>query len=214
MRLAKPRPLTCPQCGKRIWRGSLSRSLNKRECPFCRTHLRIAGSYELFIGTIGIISAALIGIATHTQASDGAWLLGVIAATAVIYVAALALIPPWLQLGSYQAKLTVVSSFLGATMVMFFVNLTGFGGFILLAGSKQDLRRHLAMLSAPLTWASPNFLVTPESSYSQMCGVLLGNSFFYGLTFFACYKFVHRAFRRARLTQLSLSGKNPTEENE
>jgi hypothetical protein len=47
-----------------------------------------------------------------------------------------------------------------------------------------------------------------------MCGVILGNSFFYGLILFGCYKLVHQAFRRSRVTQLSLSGKNPTDEDD
>jgi hypothetical protein len=214
VRFVLPKPLTCPQCGERIWRGALSMSLNKRECPYCRAHVRIANSYELFIGAVAITSAALVGIATHTQSSDGTWLLGMIAAMIVSYVVLLVSTPPWLKLGSYQSKWTVAVSFLRITTYMSFFGLLALAGFSLHAASKEDLQENLEMLSVPLASISRNFLLSPESSLTDICGVVLGNSFLYGLVILACYKFVHRKFRRARVTQLSLSAKNPTDEDD
>jgi hypothetical protein len=147
VRLGKPKPLVCPQCGERIWRGSLGRSLNKWECPHCGAHVGIASSYELSIGALSFLSAVLIGAVTHRQDSDGTWLLGVIAAAAVIHMALMVSIPPWLKLGSYQTKATVVSSFLGAAMYMFLLGLLALGAFTLHTASKQDLQENLEMLS-------------------------------------------------------------------
>jgi hypothetical protein len=99
-------------------------------------------------------------------------------------------------------------------MTIFLVGFIGYTTLILLLGKKPDLWEHFAMLSWPLASISPNFLITPDKALSDVCGVILGNSFFFGLLLFACYQPVRWAFRRARVQQLSLSGTNPTDDDD
>jgi hypothetical protein len=70
------------------------------------------------------------------------------------------------------------------------------------------------MLSIPLAWISPNFLITPSKNFFDLCGIILGNSAFFGPLMFACYQCVRWAFRRNRPIQLSLSNINPTVDDE
>lgn len=210
VRLTRFKPLTCPRCGEPIDR----RRLNEWVCPSCQARIGIAHSYQRCVDLLTFAWIVLLGIVTHRSASDGTWLLGIILSAIPFWIAFIVLVPPWLKQGSNQPRVTIVSSFLGAAMTIFLVEFLGFTAVILLLGSKRDLQEHLDMLSWPLAWINPNFLITPDKALSDVCGVILGNSFFFGLLLFACYQAVRWAFRRARVQRLWLSGTNPTDDDD
>jgi hypothetical protein len=85
---------------------------------------------------------------------------------------------------------------------------------VLLGASQRELLEYLEMLSLPLAWISPNFLITPAKSLLDVCGVILGNSAFFGSLVFALYQLVRWAPRRNRSTQLSISASNSTGDDE
>jgi hypothetical protein len=89
---------------------------------------------------------------------------------------------------------------------VFFVEFLLFvGAYVLLGATQNELRDHLEMLSMPLAGISRNFLITPSKSLLDVCGVILGNSVFFGIVIYAFYQPVRWAFRRSRPTQLSIA---------
>jgi hypothetical protein len=124
-------------------------------------------------------------------------------------------VPPKLVVGTYQPRVSLLSAWLGAALTIFVVEYLLFGSaYVFLKASPSDLQEHLTMLSLPLAWINRNFLTTPQKTFFDVCGVILGNSIFYGLIMYACYQPVRWAFRKAQPTQLSISGKNPTAEDD
>ncbi len=214
MRLAIPKPLICPQCGESICAANLNRSLNKWECPRCGAHVRFAKSYELFMILLTILFALFVGTATYGHDSGGTWLLGVLVSSIAVQFLFPLYIRPWLQLGSYQPKGTIVGSALWISTYLFLLELLAVVGFSLHVVSREAYQDNLETLSLPLALLNRNFLLNPDKRFSDICGVLLGNSVIYGLVVFACYKVVHRAFLKSKVTQLSLSPKNPTDEDD
>jgi hypothetical protein len=153
--------------------------------------------------------------ATHESTSGGAWLLGIFLSAIPCWIMFLNVVPPWLKQGHAQPRITLVSSWLSVALTVFLVEFMGFGAlYVFFGSSRRELLEHLAMLSMPLAWISPNFLITPSRTFFDLCGIILGNSAFFGPLMFACYQTVRWAFRRSRPTQLSLSISNPTADDE
>lgn len=163
---------------------------------------------------LAFVFVLLIGTATYNQESDGTWLLSLAALAIATWFALAVSLPPWLKQGSYQTRFTFGAAYFTAVFEMFLVLFVGYTALISVLGSSRDIREHLGMLSLPLFWFSKKFLITPESSFPDLCGILLGNSFFYGLVLYVCYQAVHWSMRRSRTTQLSLGVKNPTDEDD
>ena len=85
------------------------------------------------------------------------------------------------------------------------------GSQIMLSSGRED---HLQEQYVVVCRYVTNFLITTDSSFTDMCGVVLGNSFFFGLLMFACYQTVRWFFHRNRPTQLyALSGPNHTDDD-
>jgi hypothetical protein len=189
--------------------------LRNWECPACHTETGIAQSYYQCVGLFTLASGGLIGVGTHQSTSGGSWLLGVIVSTIMCWFFFLAVIPPWLKRGRNQARISLLHTWVSAAISAFLFQFLGLGiALLLLGASHQELMDHIEFLSVPLAWISPNFLLTPANSFFDLCGILLGNSVFYGTFVFACYQPVRWAFRRARPTQLSLSNRNSPEDEE
>ncbi len=184
-------------------------------CPACSTKICIARSYYQCVGLLTLIAGGLIGVVTHQSTSGGSWLLGVILSTIPGAFFFMFVIPPWLKRGWNQVRITLLALWLSAALGMFLFQFIGIGFALLLLGaSRQEVLDHVASLSIPLAWMSPNFLLTPSNSFFDLCGVLLGNSFFYGTFVFLCYQPVRWAFRRSRPTQLSISNRISSEDEE
>lgn len=205
------KPLTCPRCNERIHR----QQLKDWECPHCHADIGLARSYQRVLGLLTLASVSLLAVATHKSTSGGAWLLTVFLSAIPCWFIFVIVVPPWLKQGRNQPRVTLVSAWLGAAMSVFLVEFLLFGAaHVLLGASRRELLEHLEMLSQPLAWISPNFLITPAKSFFDVCGVILGNSVFFGSLIFACYQPVRWAFRRTRPTQLSLSNSNSKEDDE
>lgn len=205
-------PLTCPRCNRRIY---LQQS-HGWQCPFCQTDLAIADSYRRFVALLTLASVGLLAATTHKADSGGTWILALVASAIPIGLIFLGVIPFWLKEGHSEPKLTLVSSWLVAAMTVFLIEFVGvLSAFVVLGASRREISEHLEMLSYPLAWITPNFLLTRTDSFLDLCGVILGNSVFFGLVLWACYQPVRSAFRRNRPTRLSISGTNDiTEDNE
>jgi hypothetical protein len=193
--------LICPHCDKPIER----RDLRSWVCPHCHADIGAANSYFRLAELLTFAWIVLVGIITHKSSSGGTWLLGSILSGALFWFVFIVLVSPWLSKGHTQPRITFAVMYLSAVTSMFVVEFLGFGAMILLLGNASDVRDHLEMLSMPLVWISGNFLITKDKDFSDVCGILLGNSFFLGLLGFACYQPIRWVFRRNRLTQLSIT---------
>jgi hypothetical protein len=203
------KPLICPKCDERITR----RQLTKWQCPYCHTAVTLADSYSRWIWSFTIAFVIALGIATHRTDSGGTWLFWLFLSALPINFILNVMLPPWLKEGTFQFRFTFVAAFFLGTIDVFVVVFVIFTIAVLLLGTKSDVREHLALLSWPLDLISPNFLITPEKSFTDVCGVILGDGLLYGSWLFGCFRLVHWAWRKGRPTQLSLSGRNPTDED-
>ncbi len=99
-------------------------------------------------------------------------------------------------------------------MSLFFVGFLGLGALTVFFGNPSDVQEHLEDLSLPLARISPNFLIRRESSILDVCGIILGNSFFFALLIFSFYQPIRWLFRRARPTQLNISHSHAVDEDD
>jgi hypothetical protein len=210
MRLTWPRPLTCPLCSARFER----RQLRAWVCPHCRAEIGVAYSYRRSAGLLTLAWITVLGIATHNASSDGTWLLGIVLSGALFWLVFVAVVPPWLKKGSDQSRMTLGLIYLSVVASTFVVSFLGFTGMIMLLGNPGDLQEHLETMSMPLVWMSPNFLITRDKSFPDVCGVLVGNSFFMGLLLFACYQPIRWLRHRNRPTQLSITDQPSTDDDD
>jgi len=183
-------------------------------CPSCKADIDLAYSYQRCADLFAFASVVLLGVATRKPASGGAWLLWTILSGIPLWFAFFLLVPPWLRKGRRQPRLTLMSAYLGAVASLFFVGLVGFGAITKFLGNPADVQEHLEDLSIPLAWISRNFMITRASSLSDVCGVVLGNSFFYALLLFGCYQSIRWLFLRARPTQLNISDNHALDEDD
>lgn len=202
-------PLTCPKCGERI----AGRQLRKWQCPSCHIPVTVADSYARLTGLLAVAIVITLGILTHRTNSDGTWLLCLILSVIPIRFVLSMIIPPWLKKGRYEFRFTFGEAIITSAIYIFLVLFVLGAGTILLLGSKNDVRELLEALSAPIVWINRNFLITPDKNFLDVCGVILGNSFFYGSFYFVCQRCVRCAYRKARPIRLSLSGKDPTDDD-
>jgi hypothetical protein len=138
--------------------------------------------------------------------------LGVILAMVILRVFFFTVIPPWLQEGRDPVGVSLLGLWILYSMSALVFQFVGFGLLrILLSGSADEWREHIDVLSLPLSMIEANFRLTPDNTFLDLCGVLVGNSFFYALLVFLCYQPVRRAFRKNRPTRLSLSNVEETD---
>lgn len=202
-------PLICPKCGEHIAPGDLG----KEQCSYCHAAVTLANSYIRWVVAFTVAFVIALGILTHQDDSGGTWLFGLFCSAIPIYLILSMMLPPWLKKGTYQFTFSLGQAFIIAVIDIFLVMFVLGTLVILILGSKADVRQHLEELSWPLVAISRNFLITPQKTFIDVCGILLGNSAFYGLVWFGCVSWVRWSSRRVRTIRLSLSGKNPTDED-
>jgi hypothetical protein len=204
-------PLTCPRC-----KGHLKRQqLKDWNCPHCHIDLGLALSYRRTLALLTLLMVTLVAFATHKPTSGGAWLFRMFVLAIPCWFFLMLSIPPWLKKGHIQPRVTFISSWLGAALSVLLVEFLLFvGAYVLLGASQSELLEHLEMLSMPLASISPNFLITCTRSFLDVCGVILGNSIFFGTVIYAFYLPVRWAFRRARPTQLSIASSDAPEDDD
>ncbi len=191
----------CPACGEAL----RLRSLDEQFCVSCGSPVRISWSYRRQISYIALVIVALIGFATYSHTSTGPWIIGLALFWLWIAFVLSLIIPATYERGQPQLRITFVASFLGVFVTLFTVEFIGFlTAFVLLGANPREVQEQLEFLSEPLRWFSPQFLITPDKSFLDVCGIMLGNSFFLGIPFVLCGKAIQYVMRRNRVVQLGI----------
>jgi hypothetical protein len=205
-----PKSLNCPSCNRPIDLGQTKDWV----CPHCHDAFRVADAYNRNAALFTMAGVALIGLVSHDSSSDGKWLLGTILSALPLWFLFLTSVPLYLEKGSSQPRLTIVGAYISATFSIFVFGLIGMGGmYLLLGASHRDLQEHLQMFSFPLAYIDRNFLIQPGKTFAEVCGIVMGNSVFFGLLVFACYHPIRYFLRRNRPTQLAITDSAPTEDD-
>ena len=85
---------------------------------------------------------------------------------------------------------------------------------VAVGASERELSEFLETFSVPLGWASPVFVITRNTSFSGVCGIIFANSYFYALVLFPFLRLVQAARHRNRVTQLGLSRRRDEERDD
>ena len=118
------------------------------------------------------------------------------------------LVPPTLEKGVLQPRITIMSSILSCAFTVFVVDFLVVGwAYVAFSGPRRELNEHLEMISAPLGFLSAGFVIRTDKSFLDILGIILGNSLFWGTLMFLCYKVVRMAFVRNRVTQMGITDK-------
>ena len=210
-------PMLCPNCRNVLWihkAGIRSAILllivsafNVRFfCPSCDKRLCISAEYTRWTLLLIFVLIVPVAWATKTPESSGAWLLGLLVAALIVRMAFIALIPPPLLVAKKGEGIPFAACYVGLALTIVIQQFIVIGWVIvILGGAKRDLYEHFEMLSTPLSWINQNFLITPSRSIVDVCGILLGNSYFAAFATWACANTVHAVFLRNRVTQLGIT---------
>jgi hypothetical protein len=155
---------------------------------------------------MALLVVVLIGLLTyHQRASAGPWIIGLVLLWAYIAFVLSLIVPATYERGYCQPQVTFVSSFLGIFVSFFTVEFVGFlTAYVVLGAKPAEIQEQLEFLSEPLRWFSPQFLITPDKSFLDVCGIMLGNSFLIGIPIFLCAKSVQAVLRRNRVVQIGI----------
>jgi hypothetical protein len=86
--------------------------------------------------------------------------------------------------------------------------------YIILHASKADFQDHLNLFSLPLGMISGNFVITPQKSFFDVCGILFGNCFFYAFVLSLLHRFGYFLIHRNRVTRMNLAAANSQSEQD
>jgi len=191
----------CPACGEDLWR----KSAREQVCRACNEPVRVTWAYRRQIAYESLLAVALIGIATYKQTSAGPWIIGLVFLWGLIAFALRGVRPATYERGYAQVTITFVGAFLGMFVSLFVVEFVGFlAAGVLVGANRAEIQEHLEMMSLPLAWLSPQFLITPRKSFLDVCGIMLGNSFLIGIPLFLCVKFTQHVLRRGCVVQIGI----------
>jgi hypothetical protein len=192
----------CPKCGKDLCLRSACESV----CVSCNQPVRISWSYRRQVSLIALAIVVLIAFATYHQTSAGPWIIGLVLLWLLITFVLSIVVPPTYEPGYLQPQLTFVAAFIGMFLTVFLVEFVGFLTLYIVLGAKPaDIQEELEMLSEPLRWFGPQFLITPHKGFLDVCGIILGNSFFIGIPVFLCTRLVQLRLRRGRVLQMGIA---------
>jgi hypothetical protein len=193
----------CPKCGERL----CFRDSQDPLCMACDTPVHLSWSYRRYTACLSLLVVALIGFVTYRPSSDGRWVLGLVLFWPLLTVVFWTILPQRYEQSYSQPKVTFPVAFLAVFVSVFAVEFVGFGmAYVILGAPSSEISELLEMLSMPLAWVHHQFLITPEKSFLDVCGVIAGNSLLLGLPVFACVKVVQAAFRQNRVTQIGIGG--------
>jgi hypothetical protein len=148
---------------------------------------------------------ALIALATYNRASSGPWIIGLVLFWLLITFVLHIILPATYEPGYPQPRITFVSVFLGMFVTFFLVEFLAFLTLYVALGAKPvELQEHLWIMSEPLVFFDQQFLITPEKTFVDVCGILLGNSFLIGIPVFVSSKVVQFFLRRNRVLQIGI----------
>jgi hypothetical protein len=212
--------MTCPQCHRplHVQRQGMSPTMSlvlasafnvRFHCPFCETRIGISSAYQRWTLLLIVLLTTAVACGIRTQSSSSTWLLAMLVVAFLLRMGGLAVFIPPLSIAPKGEGVPFAGCYLALVFIIFIEQFILFGWAIVLMGTRQDLYEHFAMLSYPLAWVNPNFLISPQRSFLDTCGVLLANSYFgaFALWFFA--NLAGAVFRRNRVTRMSISDTPP-----
>ena len=157
---------------------------------------------------MALLAVILIGSATYSHASTGLWIIGLVLFWAWIAFVLSLMIPATYERGNPQAQFTWVASFLTIFATWFTVEFVGLlAAHVLLGATSREVQELLEFLSVPLGWFSSQFVITPQVRFLDVCGIVLGNSFFIAMPVFVCAKTTQYVMNRNRVVQLGIDHK-------
>jgi hypothetical protein len=174
-------------------------------CLFCETRTGLSPNYQRWTLLLVVLLTTAIAWGFRGPSSSGAWLLSMMFIALLLRIVTLATLPTPLAVAPMNEGIPFAGCYLGLALIIFIEQFVLFGWGIVAMGSRQDLYDHFQMLSVPLAWINPNFLITPQRSFSDVCGILLANSYFGAFTMWLCANGVRAIFRRNRVTRMSIT---------
>jgi hypothetical protein len=198
-----PTRATCPKCKEPLFLQ------NAREptCVACGEPVRVSWAHRRRISLEALGVVALIALATYRQTSAGPWIVGLALWWLLVAFLMMATRPATYETGYEQPRMTFIAAFLGTFVSMFVCQFVAFLALSFLVGARSaDIQELLGMLSVPLAWISPQFLITPKRNFFDVCGIMLGNSFLIALPVFIAVKIVQSTMRRNKTMQIGING--------
>jgi hypothetical protein len=204
LRRMKP---VCPACkmSARIFRG---------RCSYCGAETYVPLAYFRWIWLLVIVVLIVIGTITYSHDHPGTWLLSLIFLSIPLRIVWSVLIPPWLELGRPKSGIPFLFWYV-TCVTLAFLYWQAWGWLsIVLRASRGDFADLMGFFSMPLCWVNSRFFIAPDRSFSEVCGILAGNSFFYALLVFLLYRGVHARLHANRVTRMSLTPDSSEDEPE
>jgi hypothetical protein len=208
--------MKCPECSRPLYiqRRGLTPALSlllvsafniRFHCPFCQSRIGLSPNYQRWTLLLVVLLTTVIGWGFRSPSSSGAWLLFMMLTALFLRATMLGVFAPPLSVAPKGEGIPFALCYLTLGLVIFVEQFVLFGWGIVAMGSQQDLYDHFQMLSAPLMWINPNFLITPDRTFLDVCGILLANSYFAAFFLWLCGNGVRAVFRRNRVTRMSIT---------
>jgi hypothetical protein len=179
---------------------------------WCGTEIYVPVAYFRLLWLAVFVTMVALGAATFNSAHAGTWLLVLILLAVPVRMIWGILVPPWIERGVFKPRLPFIAWYVAVSLTQFvYWSLWGWL-HILLGASKAELSENWDTFSLPLYWINSAFLIRPDKRFADVCGIILGNSFFYTLMLFALYSWVHAKLNRSRAITLSIM--DPESEDE
>jgi hypothetical protein len=166
--------------------------------------LHVPSSYFRWVWLLVLTVLALIGISTYNSEHTGTWFFVVMLLALPVRVICGMLVPPRFERGPGRAGIPFIGWYL-ICCAFIFLYWTGWGWLhVLLGASKDEVQENLNFFSLPLGMVFRGFVLTPQRSFVDLCGILFANCFFYALALYLLYRFGGFLIRRDRVTRMDL----------
>lgn len=124
-------------------------------------------------------------------------MLGLFMVSVPISIVVYSVLPAKLEQGTWQYRLTLVGAIFSTAITALF-EFGIFAAVNIALGNEAELRDFLEMFSVPLAFISTNFLIKPHSTgFLDLCGIIFGNSLFYGTALYLCGSIVRQTLKRS-----------------
>jgi hypothetical protein len=124
------------------------------------------------------------------------------------------LILPYYDAGKYKQGIPFLFWYFSYALAMP-VAVTALGWFHVLVGaSKSEISDTMVAMSLPLGWIDTAFIMNINRSFLDICGIVVGNSFFYAVATFALWRFARAMIHRNRVTVINIAGDKTDDEGE
>lgn len=209
----QPERQNCPICGIRIVRLGGGHGVPPR-CPHCYSEVHIPISYGRWIWLLIVVALAAAGAATYDEAHAGTWLLLLILCSIPVRVVLGILIPPYYAVGKYKRGIPFLFWYVSYAVTMPVV-VTAWGWLHVLVGaSKSEISDAMVAMSLPLGWIDSALIMNTDRSFLDICGIVVGNSFFYAVATFALWRGARAMIHRNRVTVINITGDKTDDEGD